>query len=550
MSLAVAIVRNGAPPHSLKEVLPMLVSKVALMLLVVGSLATVRGEEPKEAGGKKQIANSLGMAFIYCPSGSFTMGSPADEKDRFREEAQASVTISKGFYLGKYSVTQAEYKAVMGATPWTGHSYVMEGDDYPATYVDWNDAAEFCRKLTARESHASRLPRGYMYDLPTEALREYACRAGTTSAYSFGGDASDLGEYAWYRRNGREAGEKYAHRVGQKKPNPWGFYDMHGNVWEWCRDCYAEKLPGGTDPFVETGLGRVIRGGSWGDGAGICRSAYRGYGPGDRYNDLGFRVAIVPVEKVPTAAEPKPDTPKQITNSIGMKLTLIPSGEFKMGSKESAEETAAFFNKNYEGVLKADYFKDELPQHRVRINKPFYLGTYHVTRGQFRQFDAATAYKTDAERGENPGAYGWNRDKKEIGFNEKYSWRNAGFEQTDEHPVVNVSWNDAVAFCKWLSTKEGKAYLLPTEAEWEYACRAGTTTRYYSGDDPEALVKVSNVKDATFKAKFPDSKYTIKASDGYAFTAPVGQFTPNAFGLYDMQTAKRGNLVIMPQNKL
>ena len=170
----------------------------------------------------------------------------------------------------------------------------------------------------------------------------------------------------------------------------------------------------------------------------------------------------------------------------------------------------------------------------MRITKPFYLGTYHVTRGQFRQFVTDTGYKTDAEKGEKPGAWGWNPDKKEFGFNEKYSWRNAGFEQTDEHPVVNVSWNDAVEFCKWLSKKEGKTYRLPTEAEWEYACRAGTTTRYYSGDDPETLAKVGNVADAAAKAKFPDWKYTIKANDGYVFTAPVGKFKPNAFGLYDM----------------
>jgi formylglycine-generating enzyme required for sulfatase activity len=226
---------------------------------------------------------------------------------------------------------------------------------------------------------------------------------------------------------------------------------------------------------------------------------------------------------------------KQITNSIGMKLVLIPSGEFKMGSGESAEATAAFFNKTYgENLLAAGFFKDEHPQHRVRITKPFYLGTCHVTRGQFRQFVADTGYKTDAEKGENPGGWGWNPDKKEFGFNAKYSWRNVGFEQTDEHPVVNVSWNDAVAFCKWLSKKENKTYRLPTEAEWEYACRAGTTTRYYSGDDPETLAKVGNVADAAAKAKFPDWKCTIKANDGYVFTAPVGKFEPNAFGLYDM----------------
>jgi formylglycine-generating enzyme len=235
------------------------------------------------------------------------------------------------------------------------------------------------------------------------------------------------------------------------------------------------------------------------------------------------------------AAEPKPDTTRQITNSIGMKLTLIPSGEFMMGSGESAEATAAFFNKTYgENGLNANKFRDALPQHRVRITRPFYLGTYHVTRGQFREFIADMHYKTDAEKRDPQGAVGWNPDTNKFRFDKKYSWRDAGFEQTDEHPVVNVSWNDAAAFSAWLSKKEGKTYRLPTEAEWEYACRAGTTTRYHSGDDPETLAMVGNVGDAAFKAKFPDYKYTIKASDGYVFTAPVGRFLPNAFGLYDM----------------
>jgi len=241
-----------------------------------------------------------------------------------------------------------------------------------------------------------------------------------------------------------------------------------------------------------------------------------------------------------TAQEPKQAdrAQKQITNSIGMKLTLVPAGEFMMGSRESAKETAAFFAKNYHtGELKgarADEFLGEEPRHRVRITKPFYLGTYHVTRGQFRRFVEDSRYKTDDEKGQEPGTLGWNPEKKTFDFSREYSWRNTGFQQTDEHPVVNVSWNDAMAFCEWLSRKEGKTYRLPTEAEWEYACRAGTTTRYYSGDDPETLAKVGNVADAAARAVFPDWIWTIKASDGYVFTAPVGQFKPNAFGLYDM----------------
>ena len=226
---------------------------------------------------------------------------------------------------------------------------------------------------------------------------------------------------------------------------------------------------------------------------------------------------------------------REVTNSIGMKLTLIPPGEFKMGSGESAQDTVAFFTKTCGAdFLTTEVFKKEHPQHRVRITKPFYLGTYHVTRGQFRRFVKDSGYKTDAEKGDKPWAWGWNPEKRDFLGGKDYSWGHAGFEQTDEHPVVNVSWNDAVEFCKWLSRKEGKTYRLPTEAEWEYACRAGTTTRYYNGDDPETLAKVGNVADVTAKARFPDWKGTIKASDGYVFTAPVGQFKPNAFGLYDM----------------
>lgn len=217
---------------------------------------------------------------------------------------------------------------------------------------------------------------------------------------------------------------------------------------------------------------------------------------------------------------------------VKMEMVLIPPGEFKMGSGESADETAKFFNKYY-GVdyFDAAPFKNEHPQHRVRITKPFYMGKYDVTRGQFRRFVADTAYSTHAER--SGGTEGWSPEAKFV-YSDKYSWQNAGFEQTDDHPVVNVSWDDAVEFCKWLSRKDGKTYRLPTEAEWEFACRAGTTTRYFNGDEPEKLATVANVGDAMFKRKFPKAEHTTTTSDGYVFTSPVGSFKPNAFGLYDM----------------
>jgi formylglycine-generating enzyme len=213
---------------------------------------------------------------------------------------------------------------------------------------------------------------------------------------------------------------------------------------------------------------------------------------------------------------PSPSNPRLLTNSIGVKLVLVPAGEFLMGSPDDDKEA----------------FDWEKPQHRVRITKPFYLGATEVTRGQFRQFVDDAGYRTEAER-DGKGGYGWNEEKKTWEQDPKYTWQNPGFEQSDEHPVVNVSWNDAVAFCEWLSRKEGATYRLPTEAEWEYACRAGTTTKYSSGDDPEGLAAVGNVADGTAKAKYP-TWTTIAAQDGFIFTAPVGHYNPNAWGLFDM----------------
>jgi formylglycine-generating enzyme required for sulfatase activity len=222
---------------------------------------------------------------------------------------------------------------------------------------------------------------------------------------------------------------------------------------------------------------------------------------------------------------PRPGHPRTITNSIGMTLTLIPPGEFMMGS--DATDTDA---QDDEFLDKASGKKEK---HRVRITRPFHLGVTEVTRGQFRRFVDDAGYRTEAEK-DGKGGYGWNEEKKEFEQNPRYNWQNAGFEQTDDHPVVNVSWNDAQAFIAWLSRKEGQTYRLPTEAEWEYACRAGTTTRFACGDDPEGLAAVGNVADGTAKEKYPDWKGTIAARDGFVYTAPAGRYRSNAFGLFDM----------------
>jgi formylglycine-generating enzyme required for sulfatase activity len=233
-------------------------------------------------------------------------------------------------------------------------------------------------------------------------------------------------------------------------------------------------------------------------------------------------------------AEKKPGT-----NSIRMKMVLIPAGEFMMGNGHKAEDELTLLKPYYNVLWSTKYFDREYPQHRVRITRPFYMGAYHVTVRQFRQFVEANRYRTTAEES-RIGAAGMDSVTGiySNGEHPEWSWRNPGFKQTDDHPVVSVSWYDAVAFCKWLSRKEGKTYRLPTEAEWEYACRARTTTRFYNGEDPEDLAEIGNIWDQDCRTVFPPAfgggDISIAAHDGYVFTAPVGRFKPNAFRLYDM----------------
>ena len=159
----------------------------------------------------KSVTNSIGIELVEIPAGAFTMGSPEGEKDRLEDEAQVSVTLTKSFELGKTQVTQGQWKEVRGSDPWEGKYAVQIGEDNPATYVSWDDATKFCKKLTQRELRVEE------YRSPTEAEWEYACRAGTTTVYSFCDDESKLGEYAWFFDNTRS--EQYAHKVSTKKPN-------------------------------------------------------------------------------------------------------------------------------------------------------------------------------------------------------------------------------------------------------------------------------------------------------------------------------------------
>jgi formylglycine-generating enzyme required for sulfatase activity len=254
------------------------------------------------------------MAWI--PAGTFMMGSPEDEVDRLGWEGpQTAVTISRGYWLGKYEVTQREYEAVMGNNPswfngvrevWDEVCQCTTNRDFgtdltrPVETVSWEDAVAYCAALTERERAAGRISANSVYRLPTEAEWEYACRGWTSTRFSYGDDLgyTNLTNYAWYWDNS----DYQTHPAGQKLPNPWGLHDMHGNVWEWCQDWWGDYAGGiALDPQgPDTGSPRVIRGGYWGGWgkwgyAGYCRSANRGYFvPDDGSGGIGFRAVLAP----------------------------------------------------------------------------------------------------------------------------------------------------------------------------------------------------------------------------------------------------------------
>ncbi len=225
-----------------------------------------------------KITNSIGMNLAYIPAGTFEMGSPASEDGRFDNETQHKVTISKKFLMGTTPVTQAQWTAVMGNNPSD-----FKGDDLPVEQVSYDDAIAFCDKLSQKE--------GKHYRLPTEAEWEYACRAGTTSSFYTGEGDAALDQAGWYSGNSGNT----THPVGQKKPNAWGLYDMHGNVWQWCSDWYGDYPQGdATDPQgPDGGTARVLRGGAWYYDPRFCRCAYRDGGAPDYRNGyFGFRIVL------------------------------------------------------------------------------------------------------------------------------------------------------------------------------------------------------------------------------------------------------------------
>ncbi|MCY3018741.1 MAG: SUMF1/EgtB/PvdO family nonheme iron enzyme [Planctomycetota bacterium] len=519
----------------------------------------------KQHGLDPTISLDLGggvkMEMVLVPAGEFDMGSNDGEAC---ETPVHKVRISRPFYIGKYDVTVAQFRAFANAAEYRtdaekcnrGHSVgdgkwqemngitwrtpgFKQDDDHPVVVVTWNDAQEFCKWATRLAGRTVRLP--------TEAEWEYAARGSGSPRYPWGdrweGIMANVAD-ASLRRAGfnmrwgeikENDGYPFTSPGGAYKNASWcGAYDMAGNVWQWCQDYFSDKYYGespSTDPSGPgTGEDHVLRGASWTKHPNDCRSARRlRHGPDGRNSDSGFRVVLdssaptnVAVQPAPVTVkpetrpwplhdgkEPVTDYAKRVrlpateTLDLGggakLEFVLVPAGTFTMGSPEDEP------GREEDGR--------EGPQHEVTITKPFYMGKYEVTVAQFRRFVESTKHVTDAEKAGNKGR-GWDGGWKEL---VNVNWKQPNFPQEDNYPVCLISWNDAQAFVSWAAQATARTVRLPSEAKWEYACRAKTTTRFYVGQEDKDLDKAGWF-----------------AGNSGRKTHPVGQKAPNAWGLYDM----------------
>lgn len=266
------------------------------------------------SGYGQLFQNGCDMKMVEVKAGEFTMGSPEGEKSRSSDEDQVKVTITEKYWISATEVTQGQWAAVTGMTldkliktkiGSLGRGAKLKnypsaiGDKQPMCFVNYADVIDFCRMLTDQEKASGKLPEGYSYSLPTEAQWEYAARAGTSTTFAFGNSLNGK-QACFYGPKPYNSDVKVDYlektvEVASFKPNAWGLYDTHGNVYEWCLDWYVEKLPGGEDPAsLEKGDSRSIRGGAWNRPATSSRSSYRySYDPTQRTNNIGFRVVLV-----------------------------------------------------------------------------------------------------------------------------------------------------------------------------------------------------------------------------------------------------------------
>ena len=461
-------------------------------------------DSTRPAGFRQTLKiGSQEYGFCWIPAGEFDMGSPKTEEERNGDETLHHVVLTRGFWMLETPVTQALYQEIMGDNP-----SEFEGENLPVECVSWYDAQKFCAELTKL------LPEGLNASLPTESQWEYACRAGTTTPYSFGsvlnGDKANCdGRYPYgTEKKGTCRGETSP--VKSYAPNPWGLYDMHGNVWEWTSD-YHDLYPEGTvvDPKgPDSGFHPVVRGGVWVFGADYCRSAARVNGlAGCRGNSYGFRFLLSNKRRIITTVNARRDDAavslwrEDSTRPAGFRQTLkirnaeygfcwIPAGEFDMGTPEPETGTETELELWKYLIWREEHQDEKL--HHVVLTRGFWMLETPVTQALYQEI-----------MGENP----------------------SGFEG-ENLPVERVSWYDAEEFCGELTTRlpEGLKAGLPTESQWEYACKAGTTTLYSFGS-------VLNGDHANSDGSCP---YGAEEEGAFGKTRPVKSYAPNAWGLYDM----------------
>ena len=457
------------------------------------------------------------------PAGTFTMGSPTNERGHQSDETQHQVRISQPFYMGVFEVTQKQWELATGNNP---SEYT--GDTRPVENVSYNDIRGSLRGSCWPQSNAVdeesflailRDKTGLTFDLPTEAQWEYACRAGTTTALNNGKNLTgqlssttltDLGRYSYNTGDGRGGYGEHA-MVGSYLPNAWGLYDMHGNVWEWCLDWFGDYDAGAvTDPEgASTGSNHANRGGSWIDFAADCRSACRrGFGEPTRVESrLGFRLACPGITKylVVDMAGGRSATKWPVRElddapaggwsdeykTTKLVLRRIPAGTFTMGSPE--DELGHYVGET---------------QHQVTISKPFFMGVFEVTQ---KQWELTT--------GRNYSSYtGDARPVEQVSYADiRGSDQGAGWPQSGAV--------DEGSFLYVLREKTWLDFDLPTEAQWEYACRAGTTTALNSGKNLSAKDRCPEMDEV--------GRYSFNGGEDDQH-AIVGSYRPNAWGLYDM----------------
>ena len=441
----------------------------------------------ESAGEVAQKSRQYAGEMISIPAGNFRMGDLSGKF--FSRESPVHIVTVPAFRLGKHEVKFAQWDACVADGGCNGYSPDDRGfgrGDWPVIDVSWDDVQSFIDWLNEKT--------GGNYRLPTEAEWEYAARAGTATKYSWG---NDIGSNRANCDDNCGDSWDFTAPIGSFPANPWGLHDMHGNVWEWVQDCWNDDYDGAPTDSSAWKSGdcelRVVRGGSWDSRPIDLRSSYRGKS-GSAWGGAGaFGFRLAQDDKTGVREPVHAD-----------EMISIPAGSFDMGDLSG------------EGN---DYY--ERPIHRVTL-QAFRLGKYEVTVGQFRAFVEATAYRAvgpgSSCRARHPdGNWDW------ISGN---IWREPGFTVADDQPVVCVSWDDTQSFIDWLNERTGGNYRLPTEAEWEYAARAGTATKYSWGNDIGS--NRSNCANQALDSDYRD------CGDFWEYTAPIGSFSANPWGLHDM----------------